>query len=78
VSEVANAKFETIHLKLIDVLLIRTLFFLSATPIGGGAIAAPGPPGRVTFTALVKLLPLAPMGFGVNGRAAIDPDRFGC
>ena len=42
----------------------------------GRAIAAPGPPHAATL-ALVKLLPLAAMAFGVHRRSPVDPHRLG-
>jgi hypothetical protein len=44
--------------------------------LGGRAIATPCPPCRLAL-ALVKLLPLAPMFGGVDGRSAVDPDLGG-
>jgi hypothetical protein len=42
----------------------------------GGAIVAPGPPGGAAL-ALVKLLPLAALLFGVDRRSAVDPHLLG-
>ncbi len=41
--------------------------------IRGGPIAAPGPPSRATFTALVEFLPFAAVIFRVDRRSPIDP-----